>query len=504
MASPSRLSIDSQSSRHSDRSSPSSSNLSDRSTSALIPVHESEDEEQSFVIADEEDIPEDVSTPGDDLSPSVAFGYFLSPHLKLGSMLVLSSQAQLKLSLPVLFVFAFLSAFSRQIWFLLARYIRPDLNEIVAEAVARGRGKERQRSIAKFLTSVLSAVMRILLATVYLKGAISCMEPLWPSRLSFIPSPLALSVIFLLVASPISLSPMLASKRLVYSNGVSNALYIVWLCIIIYAHAAGVLNTDNVMVPQGQLLDDITAVAFAFSSVSNLHIYSGLASQRGTGDRKERRYLSISSISFAATLVGACLILPVLFPSVKSHGEKESTEISSFVKALLATITAFILLLAIPPLIATSPAIIMPFTLAGVSRRTVGKYAYLVVLFLLSLLPRALEPVLEDTAVLLVLLSNYFLPALLHIVVHIIRRPISILVDRPLLHHTSGVVSDDEEVGAFGYDRETEELLLRKERALQRRRLGQRIIWDLGVWILLVPVGGGGMVWAIGRLVHAW
>ncbi|KAL5524570.1 hypothetical protein ACEPAF_9710 [Sanghuangporus sanghuang] len=504
MASPSRLSIDSQSSRHSDRSSPSSSNLSDHSTSALILVHESEDEEQSFVIADGEDIPEDVSTPGDDLSPSVAFGYFLSPHLKLGSMLVLSSQAPLKLSIPVLLVFAFLSAFSRQIWFLSARYIRPDLNEIVAEAVARGRGKERQRSIAKALSCVLSAVMRILLATVYLKGAISCMEPLWPSRLSFIPSPLALSVIFLLVASPISLSPMLASKRLVYSTGVSNALYIVWLCIIIYAHAAGVLNTDNVMVPQGQLLDDITAVAFAFSSVSNLHIYSGLASQRGTGDRKERRYLSISSISFAATLVGTCLILPVLFPSVKSHGEKESTEISSFVKALLATVTAFILLLAIPPLITTSPAIIMPFTLAGVSRRTVGKYAYLVVLFVLSLLPRALEPVLEDTAVLLVLLSTYFLPALLHIVVHIIRRPTSILVDRPLLHHTSGVVSDDEEVGAFGYDRETEELLLRKERALQRRRLGRRIMWDLGVWILLFPVGGGGMVWAIGRLVHAW
>ena len=147
----------------------------------------------------------------------------------------------------------------------------------------------------------------------------------------------------------------------------------------------------------------------------------------------------------------------------------------------------------------------MPFALPRVSRRTVGKYVYLILLLILSLLPRALEPILEDTAVLLVLLANYFLPAFLHIVVHIIRRPTSILVDpRPLLHPSSGIVSDDDDLGGLGYDRDTEELLLRKERALQRRRLGRRIMWDLGVWILLVPVGGGGMIWAIGRLAHAW
>jgi len=47
-------------------------------------------------------------------------------------------------------------------------------------------------------------------------------------------------------------------------------------------------------------------------------------------------------------------------------------------------------------------------------------------------------------------------------------------------------------------------LLQRKERLLQRRRLYRRLIWDIGAWILLIPVGGGGVVWAGGRLAGKW
>ncbi|KAF9779594.1 hypothetical protein BJ322DRAFT_364892 [Thelephora terrestris] len=43
-------------------------------------------------------------------------------------------------------------------------------------------------------------------------------------------------------------------------------------------------------------------------------------------------------------------------------------------------------------------------------------------------------------------------------------------------------------------------LLQRKERLLQRRRLYQRLVWDIGAWMLLIPVGGGCLVWAGGRL----
>lgn len=162
----SRLSSDSDSSQR--EGVPSSS--SDQSTSALIRVHGPQDED-SFEFSDGDDQHEDNSTPEVILSPSHVFGYILSPYLKLGAMLILSSQSPLKGSLPALFVFAFLAAFSRQIWFLLARYVgKTDIGDIVAEAVARGHGKEGVRTIAKSSARILAGVERILLATVYLKG----------------------------------------------------------------------------------------------------------------------------------------------------------------------------------------------------------------------------------------------------------------------------------------------------------------------------------------------
>lgn len=188
-------------------------------------------------------------------------------------------------------------------------------------------------------------------------------------------------------------------------------------------------------------------------------------------------------------------------------------EDSYLVQALILTLSTFIILLAIPPLIATSPIFPIP-SIRGLRSRPVGRYILVLLLFLLSLLPRAVEPALEDAAVLLVLLSNYTLPAFLHIIVHNLRRPLSIIVDpqhpQPLLRSGrgpdsgfgSGEGSEDDEFG--GRDAVTEELLARKERALQRRRWGKRIMWDIGVWIMLVPVGGGGLVWAFGRLAGVW
>lgn len=49
-----------------------------------------------------------------------------------------------------------------------------------------------------------------------------------------------------------------------------------------------------------------------------------------------------------------------------------------------------------------------------------------------------------------------------------------------------------------------DDLLQRKERAMQKRQLKQRIVWDIGVWVMLIPIGGGGFIWAIGRLARKW
>jgi hypothetical protein len=81
------------------------------------------------------------------------------------------------------------------------------------------------------------------------------------------------------------------------------------------------------------------------------------------------------------------------------------------------------------------------------------------------------------------------LPAVLHITVHYFKRPLSIVLP------TSAMRTEDGE---------RDELLQRKERHLQRRRLGRRIVWDLIAWISVFPLGVGGSVWAVGRVLGKW
>lgn len=80
---------------------------------------------------------------------------------------------------------------------------------------------------------------------------------------------------------------------------------------------------------------------------------------------------------------------------------------------------------------------------------------------------------------------------------HNFRRPLSIVMPAtpaaPVHHPVLG-----------RSDSYNDELLQRKERTLQRRRFARRILWDVGVWTLLLPVSGGGLVWAGGRLAGRW
>ena len=113
----------------------------------------------------------------------------------------------------------------------------------------------------------------------------------------------------------------------------------------------------------------------------------------------------------------------------------------------------------------------------------------------LALVPVGAARAGSDAALVLAFLSTYAAPALLHIVVHQLRRPLAIVVPPA----TPALVAS---AGAGAAQRDA--LLLAKERTLQRRRLGRRLVWDVGVWVLLVPVGGGGLVWAVGRMLERW
>jgi hypothetical protein len=81
------------------------------------------------------------------------------------------------------------------------------------------------------------------------------------------------------------------------------------------------------------------------------------------------------------------------------------------------------------------------------------------------------------------------LSAILHITVHYFKRPLSIVLPAPATRTGDG---------------EGDELLQRKERSLQRRRLGRRVFWDAVSWVSILLLGAGGTAWAIGRVLRRW
>lgn len=77
----------------------------------------------------------------------------------------------LKYGLGALILFALLSAFVRQIWYMLARYMRNlSMEEVIVDALARGRGKEKRRSVLRSLVRLGTGFLRVVLAAMYLRS----------------------------------------------------------------------------------------------------------------------------------------------------------------------------------------------------------------------------------------------------------------------------------------------------------------------------------------------
>ena len=119
------------------------------------------------------------------LTSSSVFLYLLAPLLKLGAILAVEvdqtddngdgilTALPLQWAIPALCIFAVLCAFTRQIWYMLAKYVRrADMEEILLQAFARKRGnssekrRRRIRSVVRFCVGGF----RVLLGVVYLRG----------------------------------------------------------------------------------------------------------------------------------------------------------------------------------------------------------------------------------------------------------------------------------------------------------------------------------------------
>ncbi|KAJ3937572.1 MAG: hypothetical protein NXY57DRAFT_980726 [Lentinula lateritia] len=514
------------------RSSPVLASIN--SSSALILVHDDEEEDPDVNYAqDLEDVEDDGDSPYlgitrpyvQPLSPTTVLLYLLAPYLKLGAILLPNADLPLRLSIPLLLAFAVLAVFARQIWYMLSRYLRkgPGEEDILVDAFSLSRGsritRQRIRAVVRSGIRAVTGIFRLFLATTYLREASFALFSLLPSDI-VVPN-WAFTLILAAFIYPFMITQSLGSKRVRYTTWASIASYIIWFICVVFAHAHGALIGNSSWLRMGLLWEGTSTIAFTFTSSSTLILYSSLqASAHATNSAATKTSLSRSfkRLSIISVVLAVCLTLPLLvfaaFPNKPQAQDIPSYRVIPFILAL----SSITLLLGIPLVLTTTPSLPFPERFRRSTTIPLSKTFIFVVVVLLSNVPIYVSRVYNDVLIVCALVGTYFLPALVHICTHFFKRPLSIIMPTlpstpndpfsatfssnlpPLPDSSSCPMSSTSTPPNSAND----PLLQRKELMLQRKQFGRRVIWDIGVWTLLLPVGGGGFVWAIGRIAGRW
>ncbi|KAJ7432752.1 hypothetical protein B0H11DRAFT_2123905 [Mycena galericulata] len=479
-------------------SSPILSNFN--SSTSLILVHDDEEPSSPFDFPeDDEDSPESPDfeirrhfSPA--MAPSLVFLYLLSPYLKLGALFLPNTQLPLKYGIPALLVFAVLSAFSRQILYMLARYMRKaDLEDIILDAFALGRGKERRRAWLRNIVRGGTGMLRVLLSVIYLRESVHILLPLLPEGLPLQLRPV-LTVAFALLLLPMVSAYSLASKPIVYTTWTSIATYLIWFFCVAVAHANGTLEINPGWLRMGTFWQGFSTTAFAFTSSSTLPLYASLKAGAPpatlTKSSLSRSFRTLSTIS---VVVAVCFTLPLIFFTAHMNAVILQDPSPLRLQPAIAVLNSLTLLLAIPSVLVTTPSLPVPERIRRATNVPLSKYLTFALVVVLTLVPTRIARILSDVLIATACASTFFVPALIHITTHFFKRPLAIVM--PQMPATPNPHSPPSAA---------DELLQRKERALQKRQFRKRVIWDVGVWVLLLPVGGGGFVWGAGRLAGRW
>lgn len=426
------------------------------------------------------------------LFTSLVYLYLVSPFLGLGAMFLSDGNLSRPLMVTAICVFIGLSTFARYVWYLLARYLRKiHLEDIVADAFAKGRTKERLRAKLRTAVWVGDWVSKVLLAVIYLRVSVSLILPLAPEG-DLVSSRFFWTTVLLLGVLPFSTAPSLASKRAVIPTILSIVTYLAWFACTAYSHGKGSLEASASWATMGSLWDGISAVAFTFTASSTVSLYSSLKAGHLNHRHKTKVYQSFRTLLIVSGITSLALILPLAFFSSAPFSADNAKK---FPRPLRAILHASTLILTLPQILVKIPTILLPLRSHHVTNASISHLVSAVVIFLLATGGPGFFSVLSNVTLVYILAGTYLLPVAIHATLHNIRRPLSII----LPSQTQASQSSTEPDSALN-----DPLLQRKERLLQRRRLYRRLIWDIGSWVLLVPVGGGGAVWACGRLVGKW
>ncbi|KAH9841783.1 uncharacterized protein C8Q71DRAFT_738799 [Rhodofomes roseus] len=446
------------------------------------------------------------------LSSISVFLYLLSPFLKLGALLLPDAGLPLKVAVPAALFFAALAMFTRQIWYMLARYIRrADLEEIVLETFARDRRKEGRRWAFRQIVRLTSGVFRVLLAVVYVRASVDVLLPFLPGKL-VLPSDVTVTLVLALIIAPLYFAQSLGVARVIYATWASLAAYVAWFICTAYSHSQGILPRRAAPVSAGALWQSASIIAFAFTTSSTTSLYTALRGTTQPLSARPRRSQSFKLLSALSVGIAVLCILPLVFFQTANLPTSQERPVQSpdalvttpeYVLAARALFETAALVLSVPSILIPTPALPISSSVRRATPVPLSRVLVFIAAIGLSLVPAAFARALSDAVWILAFLSTYMLPALLHIILHNFRSPLSIIIP-PSTPATAVSSPGMPSARSDASDSRNDELLQRKERTLQRRRLGRRLVWDFGVWMLLVPVGGGGSAWAAGRLAGKW
>ncbi|KAI1794966.1 hypothetical protein LXA43DRAFT_1072407 [Ganoderma leucocontextum] len=475
-------------------------------TAALILVPDTEEATAAFDFSSDDEDPgqadlqlervRNSSIPP--LSSVSIYLYLLAPFLKLGALLIPSLDIPLRTAAPALLLFAALSAFTRHLWYMLARYVRRmDMEEIVLETFARGRGREGRRMALRHVVRLLVQIMRVSIAALYLRLSVDMLLTYFPNVLA-VSSRLVTTIVLVALIAPIYSARTLASKSVVYASWISVAAYAAWFACTVYMYTRHIVEPIAYSSSLGKLWDGIPAFAFTFATSSTVPLYASLKGTTQPMRPKPKRSQSFKLLSILSVILAVAFTLPLVFFEASAKVPRQELP-SAELKATVAVFGSIALLFSVPSILITAPALPLPRTLRRATSLPISKLLIYFLTIGLALLPEHITRIGSDFVLLLAFLSTYFVPAFIHITIHNFRRPLTIVIPP-----TTATTPRPAEASASVSDSRHDELLQRKERTLQRRRLGRRLIWDIGVWVLLVPVGGGGLVWAVQRMLGNW
>jgi phosphatidylglycerophosphate synthase len=336
--------------------------------------------------------------------------------------------------------------------------------------------------------------LRILMTSMYLRASV---DSIYPLLLEVLPvqtrliTTLALGLFIYVVSFPKSL----AAKQVICTTWLSIILYTAWLAAALYNHMTGTVMPSPMLVQHGVLWNGTTSIAFSFATSLTVPLSASLAGRPSTPpSHKTSRWTYFQMLSILSTVIATLLILPSILTASSPNVPGALSDTRNIIVHVLG---ASSLLLSIPSVLVSTPPLPVPLAVRRVCKLDLSKTAFILVVVLLSLAPPSIATFLNDLTLSLALGGTYLLPAWAHITIHYFRRPISIVIPH-------SVPNTPQTIHSPTPSHSPDALLQRKERLLQRRRLGRRVLWDVGVWLLLIPISVFGMVWAGGRLVGKW